>query len=960
MMKPNDTLHGFTVRSVTELPEIHAKLWRMEYTKNGADLVWLERDDDNKTFGIAFKTLPSDNTGVAHILEHSVLCGSAKYPVKEPFVELLKSSLATFLNAMTSADKTWYPVSSRNDQDFLNLSDVYLDAVFNPLSVKSDWAFRQEGWHYELESPDGELTRNGVVYSEMKGVFANPDNVAWFETCHALFPDNLYGLESGGNPANVPDLTFEQYKAFHARFYHPSNARIFLDGKVDIDAMLAKLDSYLAPFDRAKIDADIPMQKPVSCERKVAYEVGEGESVSNKTVLTLGWVVGTFADREKSLAYSVLTDVLASSNESPLKKALLEKGLCEDLEFMGCCWQQQVAIILVRNVADGRVDEVRATIRETLERLAREGLDRKRLHSVLDNCEFKIREKDTGRTPRGLAFMDAALDTWLYGGDPAESFRFEQVFSSLRAKIGNGGFERYLRELFLDNPHNAVVTLEPSSTLGAERRKADAAALAAIKAGWSKEEVARIVAETADLKARQRAKDRPEDVAKLPVLSVKDMPLRGPELREEIVDVDGVTLIRPKVDVDGLFYAELYFYLGDLPAEDLVKIPFLMSLFGQLDTRRHSVVELESELDGKLGRIAADAAAYKTGPYAMVRIGALESKKDEAVPLLRELLLETKFEDAKAVGDILKQARKDFERAVASDGRVYAMRRAAAPFSRMLSQTETLQGMEQLRWLQKADKAFAADGAALLAEFAALAKKAFVRERLTLCVSDNMPVEYARAVAAAIPVAGAAPGAPCEWKAGVPAREGFVISGDVGFAGTASTLDMVGAKYSGAHTVASRLLTLDYLWNEIRVLGGAYGMGVGVDPRGAVTAYTYRDPNAARSLEKLGGMGSALRKFAASDAALDKYVISAVGATEPYRTPRAETTLAAELHLQSRSPEDLQRIRAEILRTTKADLAAFADVLDSLAGKGGTCVVGGKAVVDACSNRIDRVESVQR
>ena len=385
-----------------------------------------------------------------------------------------------------------------------------------------------------------------------------------------------------------------------------------------------------------------------------------------------------------------------------------------------------------------------------------------------------------------------------------------------------------------------------------------------------------------------------------------------------------------------------------------------MSLFSQLDTRRHTVVELESELDGKLGHIATDAIAYKTGPYAVVRIGALESKKDDAIPLISELLFETKFEDAKAVGDILKQARQDFERAIVADGRVYAMRHAGAPFTRILSQSETLQGIEQLRWLQKSDDAFAEDGAAMLADLAAIAKRIFVRERLTLCVSDNMPVEYARAMAAAIPASGAAPGAPCEWKAGVPAREGFVISGDVGFVGTASTLDMVGEKYSGTQTVASRLLSLDYLWNEIRVLGGAYGMGMGVDPRGAMTAFTYRDPNAARSIEKLAEMGTALRKFAKSDASIDKYVISAVGATEPYRTPRAETTLAVELHLQDRTPEDLQKIRAEILGTTKDDLAKFADVLDALNGKGGTCVIGGKSVVDACSNVLDRVESVQR
>ena len=345
-MKPNDILHNFTVQSVTELPEVPGRLWRMNYTRNGADLVWLEREDENKTFAIAFKTIPGDDTGVAHIMEHSVLCGSKKYPVKEPFVDLLKSSLATFLNAMTYPDETVYPVATRNGTDFLNLIDVYMDAVLHPLSIENRIALDQEGWHYEFDDK-GKLIRNGVVYSEMKGVFSNPDSIAFWEAMSLLFPDCCYCHESGGDPAHIPDLTFEAYKAFHARYYHPSNARIFLDGKMDVDAVLAKLDGFLKDYDRAEVRAEIPLQKATANTATVKYEVYEDGK--EKYILVDGWVIGRFCDREKQLAFSVLSEVLAGSNEAPLKKALLEKGLCEDVEMGAENVQQTAALLTIRN-----------------------------------------------------------------------------------------------------------------------------------------------------------------------------------------------------------------------------------------------------------------------------------------------------------------------------------------------------------------------------------------------------------------------------------------------------------------------------------------------------------------------------------------------------------------------------------------------------------------------------------
>ena len=952
-MKPNDTIHNFTVQSVTELPEVPGRLWRMTYEKNGAELAWLERDDENKTFAIAFKTVPEDSTGVAHILEHSVLCGSKKYPIKEPFVDLLKSSLATFLNAMTYPDKTVYPVATRNDTDFLNLIDVYMDAVLHPLSIENRMALDQEGWHYEFDEKD-RLTLNGVVYSEMKGAFSNPDTIAFWETMKLLFPDNCYCYESGGDPAHIPDLTFEAYKAFHARYYHPSNARIFLDGKVDVPAVLARLDDFLKDYDRMEVRADIPIQKPTAKKATVPYEV-EGDA-AQKYILSDGWVIGRFDERERQMAFAVLSEVLTGSNEAPLKKALLEKGLCEDVEFGAESVQQAAALLTIRNTSKEKAVECRRVVRETLEKLAREGLDHKHVEAVLNKCEFLAREKDSGSYPRGLSFLSAAMEMWLYGGDPAEGFRYRKVFDSLRAQIATGGFERYLRELMIDNPHHVELTLEPSTTLGEERTKKLEASLAAVKAGWSEEKIAAVKETATKLKAHQKAKDRPEDAAKLPMLAVKDIPVKGEEIRREIVPVESCTVIRPNVGADGIFYLELYFSLADLNGDELCEVPFFTSLLGDLATTHFSALELKSEVDANLGRFSVGTAVYDAKgtatPYISVTVAALESKRDEAVRIAHEILLGTKFEDRKAVEDILKQERQGLEQGITAGGHLYAMRRAGARLSRQNEIDEIFSGVAQLRWLQKIKV-----DAALLARYAALAKRVFTQGRLTVCLTDNMPKDYAAAVIKAWP-AGETPKMCPNWSSGLPSAaggEGFSIAAPVAYAGVASRLP-AGVAYHGSQIVATRILSLDYLWNEIRVLGGAYGMALVVRPDGDVQSMTYRDPNPARSLGKIAACGAALAKFCASDAACDKYVVSAIAKTEPYLSPRLEARRAVELFLSGRTPDDLARLRAEILATTKDDLNRFAETLTQLAKDPAICVVGGKKPLADC--KLPHTESI--
>ena len=958
-----DRAEGFVVRSVADLPDVEGRLVRMEYEKNGADLVWLDRDDGNKTFAIGFRTLPGDDTGVAHIIEHSVLCGSAKYPVKEPFGELRKSSFATYLNAWTDADSTMYPVSSRNQQDLLNLVDVYMDAVFHPLCVRSPLAFRQEGWRYELDGPDGELGRNGVVLSEMRGAYSDPERILRREVARLLLPDTAYAFESGGDPSAIPSLTFERFKAFYERFYHPSNARIFLDGRMDVRAVLAKLDGFLAPYGRREVDAPVQFQRPVSADRTVEYAIGADERPEGKVFVATGWVCGRFDEHERNLALDVLADVLAGDNESPLKKALVEAGLCEDVAFGVSSYAQTRAVLYAKGVKAENVEAVRRTVRDTLSGLADGGLDRSRIAAVLNRAEFRLKEMDTGSLPRGLAYYRAASSLWEYGGDPADAFRYGWMFASLRAKAASGWFEALLRECFVDNVHVAKLTMVPSTTLAAERRAAEKGELAAIKAGWSREELEGVLAECAALGKRQAEPDRPEDIAKLPHLSVADVPEEGPFVPREIARVGEVAVIRPRVHANGLLYVECHFSAEGFSSDELADLPALARVLAELRTARHSLEELRNTRDGKLGRcgMGVDAHSSPDGgaprPYFHVKAASLASCSEDVLSFVPEVLRETVFDDVKAIGSLLRQKRLSMERSANGiNGCTFAVRRACAQLTSRGAMQELFDGIAQIRRLQEVEARFAERGRAYADRLAALAARLFTRERMVVCLSGDIPLEWAARLAEAFPCGESAEAR--ETRPFPRMKEGFRTLGSI--SGTAMASHPARNPHSGVAVVAARILSLEYLWHEIRVKGGAYGGGLTISPGGDVRWMSWNDPNPARSLGVYAGCGDALRAFADGNDPLDRHIVSAVAYTEPYITPRAEVSQAASLWLSGRTPEDQQRTRSEMLKATKADLRAFAAEVDSFAADAAVCVVGGPQPLEACTNALDRVETLAR
>ena len=776
-----------------------------------------------------------------------------------------------------------------------------------------------------------------------------------------LFPDTPYGFDSGGDPAHIPELTFENYKASYARYNHPSNARFFLDGSVDMEAALAKLEAVLTAFDRIDPDAEIPTQAPVSREKTLYYEIGPEESLENKALLAKGWVYSRYDEPEKTAAFSALTSVLAGSNEAPLKKAVLDAGLCEDLSFSSDdAILQNYSYLLLRNVDPARRAEAWELVRDTLARQAAGGLDRKRLHSVLNRMEFSAREKDFGGMPKGIVFAIQSMESWLYGGDPAQPFRYTELFRSLREKVDSGWFEGFLKETLLENPHTAEVCMLPSRTLGEEKRAAERTRLAALKERWTAEEKARVIADFAELRRRQSTPDSPEQLASLPALKLSDIPEKGRFTPEEAAELDGARYLYHPLKTDGITYAELFFDCSDQPQEKLWQLSLLGKLLGEVATEHYAPLALADALEDKLGHFASTTVTFSTDagvstPYFAVSLSFLDGKKEDAAALLDEILNRSLFRDKDYIFNLLRQNRISLEQSIMAVGNRYAAMRAGAAFSAHNALREQMDGISFLRALQKAEKSFESEGTALLEALSALAKVVFHPGRATLSLTgerDDALAERLLGVLKGEPL-----GPRADYRPSTLAREGFVIPAEVGFSAKCGKLDV---KYSGAVEAACQYLSYDYLWNTVRVQGGAYGTGCGIGRRSDLAVTSFRDPSPAQSLETFDGCGAALAELSRHPEEIGKFAVSAVSSIEPVETPRTASVAAVSRTLCGITEADQQKRRSELLHTTASDLAALAESLNRTAeteGKTAVCVIGGKNVMDSC--RLDRVAPLQ-
>ena len=950
MMNLNETAarHGFCVDRVRESKELGGQLVEMHHEKTGAQLAWVDNGEVNKTFCVAFKTLPEDSTGVFHILEHSVLCGSAKYPVREPFVELLKSSMYTFLNAMTFPDKTIYPVSSRNEQDFLNLTEVYLDAVFAPRILQDPNIFYQEGWHIELDENGAPLYK-GVVFNEMKGAMSDVDEQIYQKTLDVLFPDNCYGWNSGGDPKHIPDLTYEQFLRMYRRYYHPSNARIFLDGAIPLDKVLTLAEEYLSRFDRLDEKHEIPMQKPFAAEAEQAYEIDAGEDTADKTMLTLAKIVAPWSDTVRIKATKILFDVLTGSNDAPLKKALLATAKCQDVSMtLDNSVAQPYMMLTLRNISDGSEQELRQMIRDTVQQLVKTGLDKDALTASINSSEFSARQPGE---PSGLLRCIHSLDSWLYGGDPMQPLLSEERYQKLREMAAGDGFDRLMADLLLDESTMSIIRTVPSHTQGDELRAEETARLQAIQASWTDADKEALRVQNEKLTAWQQTPDTAEQLATLPVLSLDEIgadPLLIPAAEAQC---GAAKVITHDLPMNGITIMHWYISLTDFTLDELKRLSILPELLGKLPTKRHDSLSLFQAIKRDIGKLTfqlrvMSRCAEMATPVLDVSCSVLDANVDKAAALVREILTETCFDDKVRVQTLILQLSEMAKQKVISDGHRMAMYAALATMSAASAAREALNGLSACMVQKALPENFDAQYADFLALCERFSKNSAVQSRITFSLSTNAPVDPA-AILSAYPVGTPIPDA-APYVSDLPAKCAYRIPSQISFASLGYDYRRAGKVYSGIARVMSNILSLSYLWNEVRVQGGAYGAGLNTSETGRMVTYSYRDPSPARTLGINRSMSKGLRDFVAGDERIDKYIISTVGESEPPLGSENQILVSDENLLCGITPENLCRERAEMLSTTKDALLTWCGVLDQMAKDGGVCVIGHDGAIAAC------------
>lgn len=984
-LSENQTLHGFTVRTREMLPEIDGMAYTLTHDKSGARLLYLQNDDVNKSFSIAFKTPPADDTGVFHILEHSVLCGSDKFPVKEPFVDLLKSSMQTFLNAMTFPDKTMYPVASTNDQDLLNLTDVYLDAVLHPAIYHKRAIFEQEGWHFELaddveadagdsivgdavattEAADASarLTLNGVVYNEMKGALSDPNSVLYDELQAALFPDNAYRFESGGTPRAIPDLTYEQFLDEHARHYRLDNSYLTLYGNVDLDNMLAFLDeAYLSPVadEEAARDAEraaagqAPLRPHELAKQAPVRRLGVVKRMATapeNACMGLGYIIGDVRERTRIVATDILLDAIMGSNEAPFKRALLDAGLADDAQaFLADALLQPFAVIQLRGLTDDAAARFRSVVEETLRELADGGLDRTLVEASLSKAEFIMREHDFGMSD-GVALSMAALSGWLYDDDLATAYlKYEDDYATLRAGINEGYFEELIRSVFLENDHMAEAEVLP---VDGDEEAYEAERLSAAEAGMSPDDFVRVADEEAALRRLQEEPDSHEALATLPRLSVADIGEAPVEPAYGLVEGTPVPCLRHDATTRGIVYAYRYFDLERIPFDKLPYVAVLGLMLGKLGTARHTAAELDTLLNGKLGNLSFFAEIYEdtTDPYALspkfvASASALTENVEDLAELSREVMLETDFSDTGKIKDVLQQRRIGMEQSFASAGHAAAMARLSSYYLPAGVVREQLGGVGFYRFLKDVLEHFDERAEEVAAHLADLAERLLVDTGLLVSFtgSDEDFERFWR-------VGGATGRTGSDEKRLIPPdpvvlNEAFIVPTDVCYAAQGFDRRLFDAPYTGAWQVAARALSYDYLWNEVRVKGGAYGAGFQTARSGNLRFYSYRDPHLDETLARFANTPAWLAAFDPATDEMEGYVVASVAG---FDTPLKARSLVRRQDgdwLGGRTPADRLHTRNEMIGANAQQLQDMAKPIEQALAQQAVCVFGNKDIIE--------------
>lgn len=967
-----DVIGGFKIKQNQFIQEVNSDVYLMVHEKSGAKLLYLDTTDDNKVFSIGFRTPPDNSKGTPHILEHSTLCGSRKFPLKEPFVELVKGSLNTFLNAMTWPDKTMYPVASRNAVDFHNLMDVYLDAVFYPNCIDDPQILMQEGWHYELEDKDSELTYNGVVYNEMKGALSSGDAIMENFAMEKLFPDTTYGVESGGDPEVIPALSYKEFVEFYKKFYHPSNSYIFLYGDMDIEKTLNFIDSeYLSNFNEKKIDSQIKTQVPFK-KREVInrkYGISESESTDKKAIHALYTAFNDHMSTLDSLAFEVLNYVLIEIEGAPLKKAVLDAELGSELSGSYTDgYKQPVWTIQLSGTDVNNQKKFEETIDETLRALALNGIDKSMLKAAINRIEFTLRENDYRGRPKGLFYGIRAMELWLYDRNPMDALKYFDNLKQLKKFIDTNYFENLILKYVIKNNHQVLITMEPEKGLTEKKNALTAQKLEAFKNSLSEEQLNEIVENTKKLKVRQASKDSEDALKTIPLLERKDLKRIITEKKIKKDFVNGVDYLHYDVNTSGISYVRLFFNLFGINENDIFYANLLTSLLGSMDTQKYTYGELTRLENSNTGGINFSVMCFgdynnsdKYVPTFEVGGKALTANNKCMVELLKEIICHTEYTERKRLKELILSEKTKWDMTVFDRGHLLTMNRLISYFSKTGEFTEKL-ALSYYYFLADLVNNYDKNYDEIVKKLESVSAKIFTRNNLTIEVIGNEKDSQS--------VKDLVKSLICDMEIGEKNNknsfefnndcynEGFLTSGKVNYVSKGGNFKKYGFKYTGAVRVMETILRYDYLWKKVRVLGGAYGAFVQFSPNGNAVLCSYRDPNLKETLDVFKGIPDYLRNLKISEREMTKYVIGTMAAEEVQFTPSMLGDRAAADYFKGSTAEDRERIRNEIINCTLEDIHKLADLVESVINEPYLCVMGSEHKVKKSEEIFKKIRSL--
>lgn len=945
----------------------------LRHKKSGARIAILSNNDDNKVFYIGFRTPPEDETGVPHIIEHTTLCGSKKFPVKDPFIELAKGSLNTFLNAMTYPDKTVYPVASCNDQDFKNLMDVYLDAVFNPNITKYEEIFKQEGWHYELTGKDDELKINGVVYNEMKGAYSSPDEVLSSQIYRSLFPDNTYSKDSGGNPEYIPKLTYEAYLDFYHKYYHPSNSYIYLYGDMDVVERLEWLDKeYLSLYDYKKVNSEINKQPAFDEIKNVEaqYSITMDDSQENKTYLSYNRVVGDTLDEMLYQAFDVLDYALVSSPGAPVKQALIDAGIGDDVYgSYDAGILQPVFSFVAKNANASQADEFESIIENTLKEVVKTGINKEALLAGINSSEFKFREADFGQFPKGLLFGLNCLDSWLFDDmKPFIHLECLGTFAKLRKAVDTDYFEKLIQEYLLDNTHGSSVTVKPKRGLGNEREEALAKELSDYKASLSDEEIKKLIEDTEHLKKYQEEPSSDEDLRKLPMLTRADMKKNAmpfSNIEDELLDVK---VVRHDIESNGIDYISFLFDAGDFAQSELGYLGFFTNALGLVSTEKYSYTDLANATNIYTGGISTGTASHPDikdrNNFVFkfeVKLKVLEKNLDKALELMEQMLLSSDFTDTKRLGELVAQIKARLQANLSSSGHLVAAMRSMSSFSRYALYQDELKGVAFYRSICHIEKELSESPKSVSDKLAAIARKLFARNRMLISFTGNNEAYGNAKPSLEKVIAGfnkmSAIGNQAEVHFNT-AKEAFIDASQIQYVAKTGDFICEGYEYTGALRLLRIILSYDYLWINVRVKGGAYGCMNTFLRSGESYFVSYRDPNLSDTLDVYDRIPEYIKSFSPDERDMTKYIIGTFSALDTPMNPEAKGSRSLSAYLEGITYEQIQKERNEILNAQPEDIRRLADLVEAVLKKDSICVIGNENMIKESAGLFENVEKL--